>query len=256
MASASFWNYVFIRTSIFLLHLVAPLSIFYSLARWLVHPWFHVPRILEIWLALEAVFYLVVYLPLSLYLQATATHPTIACRSDRRKLFRHCQDNIPDPERYLTKWFRDAPAAEIKRENVKDFFRWAFLNTGDPDPEHDEELEEYTSGMEKLLGRKLELGNGSARCLRLTVDRVEMLHRSLTWNLVSDGEDICRRMPTMQPSQGTNCTRSYSASSLSTRWRLAIYNITPSNSTAHPFLPSSHYALSHSLVQSPPLHGA
>ena len=40
------------------------------------------------------------------------------------------------------KWFMDAPASEIKWENVKDFFRWAFLNTGVPNTEDDEELEE------------------------------------------------------------------------------------------------------------------
>ena len=184
MALTSLWDYVFIRTSIFFLHLVAPLSVFYSLARWLVYPLFHVPQILEIWLALEAVFYLVIYLPLSLHAQTATTHPTPVCRSDRRKLFRRCHDNIPDPERYLTKWFRDAPAAEIRRENVKDFFRWAFLNTGDPDPEYDEELEEYASEMEKLLGRKFKPGRGNAKCLRLTLDKVEMLHRSLIWYLV------------------------------------------------------------------------
>ncbi|KAL8308821.1 hypothetical protein RB593_006905 [Gaeumannomyces tritici] len=183
MALTSLWDYIFIRTSIFLLHLVAPLSIFYSLARWLVYPLFHIPQILEIWLALEAVFYLVVYLPLSLHLQTATTHPTPLCRRDRRKLFRRCHDNIPDPEHYLTKWFRDAPAAEIKRENVKDFFRWAFLNTGDHDPETDLELEEYASEMEKMLGRKFEPGRGNAKCLRLTLDKVEMLHRSLTWYL-------------------------------------------------------------------------
>lgn len=184
MALTSLWDYIFIRTSIFILHLVAPLSIFYSLVRWLVYPLFHIPQILEIWLALEAAFYLVVYLPLSLHLQTATTHPTPLCRRDRRKLFRRCHDNIPNPERYLTKWFRDAPAAEIKRENAKDFFRWAFLNTGDPDPENDQELEEYASEMEKLLGRKFEPGRGNAKCLRLTLDKVEMLHRSLTWYLV------------------------------------------------------------------------
>ena len=184
MALTSLWDYVFIRASILLLHLVAPLSTLYSLTRCVVCPPFHIPQILEIWFALEAVFYLVVYLPLSLHLQRATTHPPPVCRSDRRKLFHCCRDNIPNPERYLTKWFRDAPAAEIKKENVKDFFRWAFLNTGDPDPEHEEELEEYTSKLEEMLGRKLEPGHGNAKCLRLTLDKVEMLHRSLLWYLV------------------------------------------------------------------------
>lgn len=84
----------------------------------------------------------------------------------------------------MTKWFRDAQTAEIKRENVKDFLRWAFLNMAEPDPVYDEELEEYVGGLERLLGRQLEAGRGNAKCLRLTLDKVDMLHRSLTWYLV------------------------------------------------------------------------
>ncbi len=204
MALTSLWDYVFIRTCIILLQLIAPLSIFYSLARWLIYPLFHVPRMLEIWLALEAVFYLVVYLPLNLHLQTATKHPTAVCRSDRRKLFRRCCDNIPDPERYLAKWFRDAPAAEIKRENVKDFFQWAFLNTGDRNPEYDEELEGYVNEMEKVLGRKFEPGRGNAKCLRLTLDKVEMLHRSLIWYLVSNDEGMRLESALFDQNQATN----------------------------------------------------
>lgn len=49
----------------------------------------------------------------------------------------------------------------------------------------DEELEEYVDRFEILLGRKLALGRGSAVPLRLTLDKVNMLHRSLLWYLVS-----------------------------------------------------------------------
>ncbi|KAH6985552.1 hypothetical protein EDB80DRAFT_767963 [Ilyonectria destructans] len=182
MIGISAWDYIFIRTCIFLLHLVAPLSVVYSLVSWLIHLPFHIPHVLEVWLALEAVFYLLVYLPRKNYLQTVVTHPA-AGRDDRRRLFWRCHGNIPDPDRYLTRWFRDAPTVEIKRENVKDFFRWAFLNSGEPDPAYDEELEEYIGEMEKLLGRKLEPGRGNAQCLRLTLDKVEMLHRSLIWYL-------------------------------------------------------------------------
>ncbi|KAH7146817.1 hypothetical protein B0J13DRAFT_595239 [Dactylonectria estremocensis] len=155
MIGTSVWDYIFIRTCIFLLHLISPLSV--------------------VWLALEAAFYLFIFLPRKAYLQTAAKHRTTACRSDRWKLFRRCQSNIPDPDRFLTKWFLDAPAAEIKRENVKDFYRWAFLNTREPDLTYDEELEEY-----------LEPGRGNAKCLSLTLDKVEILHRSLTY---TDGKD-------------------------------------------------------------------
>ncbi|KAM5354922.1 hypothetical protein ACJ41O_001568 [Fusarium nematophilum] len=183
MAGTSAWDYIFIRTSIFLLHLVAPLSVVYSLGSWLVGFPFRVPRVLEVWLALEAAFYLVVYLPYKAYLQTAATHPAAASRDDRRRLFWRCHGNIPDPERFLMKWFRDAPVAEIKRDNVKEFYRWAFLNTADPDPADDEELEYYVGELEQSLGRRLEAGRGTAKCLRLSLDKVDMLHRSLIWYL-------------------------------------------------------------------------
>ncbi|KAF4443511.1 ribose-phosphate pyrophosphokinase [Fusarium acutatum] len=105
------------------------------------------------------------------------------CRADRQRLFQQCHDNIPDAGQYLRRWFRDAPEHEIKRENVKDFFRWAFLNMEVCDSTYDDELDEYVEELEDLLGRKLEPGRGDAKCLRMTLDRVEMLHRSLTWYL-------------------------------------------------------------------------
>lgn len=137
------------------------------------------------WFALEATFCVAVYLPYRDYLQKPARHPVPPARDVRKQLFRRCHKNIPDPAQYLRKWFRGAPEAEIKREKVKDFFRWAFLNTAETDQAFDEELEEYTGEMEKLLGRKLEPGRGKAKCLRLTMDEVEMLHRSPAWYLVS-----------------------------------------------------------------------
>lgn len=190
MIGTSIWDYIFIQTCIFFLHLVAPFSTAYSLARSLIPPPFHIPRILEVWFALEAMFYLFFYLPRRVRLQRYTTCPPSVCRDDRRILFRRCCNNIPDPDRFLMKWFLDAPASEIKRDNIKEFFQWAFLNMKEPDPAYDEELEEYIGEMEKLLGRKLEHGRGKAKCLRLAYDRIEMLHRSLTWYLVS----LCRKL--------------------------------------------------------------
>ena len=114
MLGASVWDYLFIRVCIALLYMVAPLSLLYSTAGVLIDLPYRIPRILELWLASEAAFYLFIYLPLNAYLQTPATHPTIASRDDRRKLFHRCHMTIPDPERYLLRWFRDAPASEIK----------------------------------------------------------------------------------------------------------------------------------------------
>ncbi|KAH7341169.1 hypothetical protein BKA66DRAFT_448342 [Pyrenochaeta sp. MPI-SDFR-AT-0127] len=181
MIGTSIHDYILIRFCIFVLHWIAPFSILYCLSSLVYSAPFHVSRILQVWATLETAFYILVYHPRKIYLQRAATHPTPICRERRRLLFKRCHENIPDPERYLAKWFMDAPASEIKWENIKDFFRWAFLNTGAPNTVDDEELEDFVREMEKLLGRKIEHGRGNAKCFRLTLDKVDMLHRSLTW---------------------------------------------------------------------------
>ncbi|PMB64133.1 hypothetical protein BM221_009926 [Beauveria bassiana] len=142
MIGTSLWDYIFIRACIFFLHLIAPVSIIYTLVNVLVGLPFQLPQALQVWLALEASFYLAVYLPYRKYLQKAARHPALPCREDRRKLFKRCHETIPDPVQYLRKWFRGAAEAEIKRENVKDFFRWAFLNTGEIESVDEDELED------------------------------------------------------------------------------------------------------------------
>jgi len=185
MIGTSLRDYVFIRSCIFVLHSIAPLSILYSIALSILHPTsYRLPWYLEAWILAETAFYILVYLPRKYRLQYAATHPTLLSRDDRRQLFKLCHDTVPDPEQYLCKWFKKAPRSEIKKDNVKEFFCWAFLNKGEYGPEDYEELDEYVQNMEVLLGRQLDSGRGKAECLRLTLDKVDMLHRSLTWYLV------------------------------------------------------------------------
>ncbi|KAF5866534.1 hypothetical protein ETB97_011419 [Aspergillus alliaceus] len=69
--------------------------------------------------------------------------------------------NVTEPEVYLQRWFNNAKREEIKRDNLKDFIRWAFFNDNQTDGQT-EEIEIYTAQMEKLLKRELPLGKGSA----------------------------------------------------------------------------------------------
>jgi hypothetical protein len=85
---------------------------------------------------------------------------------------------------YLRKWFLGAELEDIRKDNLKEFFLWAFFNRGGSPGDDDEELEEMVIKTEKLLRRPIEDGRGNAKCLRLTLDEVKMLHRSLVWYLV------------------------------------------------------------------------
>ena len=177
---------IFIRLCIFFLHWLAPFSICYC-ALVLIDrsiP-YRLPLLVERWLTAEALFYTLGYLPRNFYLQRPTYHPPLSHRQDREELFSRCHETIPDPKDYIRKWFLNAPLSQIKRDNVKEFFAWAFLNKDGWSAEEDEELEVYVDRLEKLLGRTFEFGKSSIAPLRLTLDAVLMMHRSIFWYLVS-----------------------------------------------------------------------
>lgn len=186
MIGTSIPEYIWIRTCITVLHGITPLSLLSCAYVVLTKPYTSVlPLAIEAWLALETSFYIFIYIPRKRRLQQAASHPELVSREERQQLFHRCAANIPDPENYLSKWFMNSPISEIKRENLEEFLRWAFLSTQVINKADDEEIKEYVEATEKLLGRKLAPGRGSATSLRLTFDKVNMLHRSVFWYLVS-----------------------------------------------------------------------
>ena len=199
MIGTSVPQYIFIRVCIFALRLVTPLSIFnvsFSLAE---HPATAWRRFLLTWSIIEAAFWLLVYIPRKRALQASAQHPPLLDKTERKALFWKCWDKIPHPEYYVSRWFLGARPGEVRRDNVKEFFEWALMNRGtesedelvrraqeDPDAkiEEEEELKEYVDGVETMLGRPIPPGRGPAKSLRLTIDEVNMRHRPVIWYLV------------------------------------------------------------------------
>ncbi len=184
-------EYLFIRFCIVGLHYLAPLCllycglviVFYGFKTAFTSPF---PIIIESIALAESLFFLCVYIPYRYHLQKEAVHPPTPSRQEREELFALCNENITDCEAYLQKWFLGADPKEIKRENVKEFMLWAFFNRGGAPGDDNEELEQYIKATEQLLGRPIEEGRGKAECLRLTLDRVDMLHRSLIWYFVSE----------------------------------------------------------------------
>ena len=190
MIGTSVSEYIFIQTCIYGLKSIAPICILYSLLSVLFHAIkvpipIDLPLPFRFWAVAEVVFYIFVSLIYREKLQYEALHPPTPSQSERKALFERCNASISDREAYLKKWFLDAPAQEIKRTNLKEFFLWAFFNRDGPPGDDDKELEEYVVATEALLGRKFEEGRGNAICLRLTIDRVCMSHRSILWYFVS-----------------------------------------------------------------------
>ena len=79
---------------------------------------------------------------------------------------------------------------EIRHENMKDFFLWAFFNRCGVPGDDEEEIEEYIDATEELLGRRIEPGRGSAQCLRLTLTQVDIRHCSYIGYWVSQASSL------------------------------------------------------------------
>ena len=189
MIGTSTFDLLQIRFAIFSLRYVGPLGVLFCTANVALHGFkaalSPIPLVIGTIAIAETLFYPLVYLPYRAYLQRDAVHPPTLSKAERKELFARCNSNIPDAEAYLNKWFLGAPKEQIKRENLKDFFLWAFFNRGGPPGEDNNELEGYITQTEELLGREIPPGRGNAECLRLTLDKVEMRHRTLIWYLVS-----------------------------------------------------------------------
>ena len=55
----------------------------------------------------------------------------------------------------------------------------------DEEGEDEDEVEEYTLEIESMLRKDFRPGKGTVKPLKLTIDPVDMLHRSLLWYFVS-----------------------------------------------------------------------
>ncbi|KAF2679750.1 hypothetical protein K458DRAFT_346364 [Lentithecium fluviatile CBS 122367] len=198
MIGTSIPEYIFVRVCIWGLRAITPLSIFYCSFSIADPPSSGFRKFLLAWAMLETAFWLLVFLPRKRTLQAPAAHPPPLGKQERKELFWKCWECIPNPEYYLSKWFLGARSYEIRQDNVREFFRWALLNRGDGHVEEktlsdeqlamkldeEAELDEYVDGTQTLMGRPIEPGRGPATSLRLTVDKINMLHRPAFWYLL------------------------------------------------------------------------
>lgn len=180
MLNANLHSLIFIRITIFCLQCIGPSCLGLTVAsifapypsRWL-------GTGLQVYAGAEAAFYLF-FLWYRLYLQRAATHPPLHSSEERRAFFNQVRASINDPERFLSGWFRGASLDNVGRENMREFLDWAFWE-GRATADDEKEVEQYLLEVETLLGRKLRVGKGSGKGLRLTLDPIEMDCKSLLW---------------------------------------------------------------------------
>ncbi|KAI7722968.1 hypothetical protein KC353_g20 [Hortaea werneckii] len=89
-----------------------------------------------------------------------------------------------EPERYVRGWFKGADTEDIGIQDVKKWLAWAFFDRDWADGQDEDEIEDYALQIQGMLRKDFGPGSGNAKPLRLTIDPVNMLHRSLLWYLV------------------------------------------------------------------------
>lgn len=190
MINNSWAEYAFIRVCIFGLQAIGPVAVAYTASTILLPSfrswaWSSTPgKIAGVWLTAEAIFHLFFIPVRHWYLQREAEHPPLYSRDGRQELFERVLANTQpkDLEKYICGWFRGAKIEEIGRQDVKRWIGWAFFEGRVDDVKGaKEELEAYTTRLEQLLGTPFKPGCGKAIPLCLTLDPVNMSHRSLLW---------------------------------------------------------------------------
>lgn len=97
-------------------------------------------------------------------------------------------------------WFFSFVPDGIKRDNMIEWLLWALFGThreGLQD-EWAEEIQGYLQKMESRLGRKIEEGwDQTVRCMKVSLDAVDAVHRPLVWYFVSTrNAPVARASPT------------------------------------------------------------
>lgn len=177
-------EYIWVLTWVIILHSIGPLSVAYCLSAPFLPRYLQLPSCFRYWAYAETAFYILTCLYQKYHLERAALHPLPNSREERSKLFDLCLDTTQDHAQYLSKWFLDKHVSTIKKENVKEFFQWAFLNTDVADPGYDDELDDYVKKFEARIGIEFQHGRTDVKSLRLTLDKVNALHRSLIWYMV------------------------------------------------------------------------
>src|SRR6266404_1157999 len=158
-------EYIFIRLSILVLRLIAPLSIVYLAASWSAGIFLWSP-LFGVYALIEALFYLLVYLPRHSLLQRVrishvitaieahpplpyqdTEHPPRLSRAERDALFHSCAKSMTTES--ITSWFLHSSGGRILRDNIAEWLLWALFSARSSEvlEEWEEELDNYISVM-------------------------------------------------------------------------------------------------------------
>lgn len=182
-----------IRLSIYALRAIAPVGILYTLLRLyqiIYYPTSKVsPQVVaDCWLIPEALFYLCIYLPRRALINRPASqyNPTPTPK-DRREVLIRTWDATPDPRRYVSLYFHNAPIDALRRDDIRDWLLWRLWNKRTTAGVNLEEIEEYLTYTENVLEHQFPEGRSQYRPLAVTLEPVQMRHRPLLWYVLFVG---------------------------------------------------------------------
>ncbi|KAK6081212.1 hypothetical protein SCUP234_04865 [Seiridium cupressi] len=128
---------------------------------------------------IEVLWYLLWFLPYKAHLQRPGLLMAPTTRAQRKALIEMSLDQVPDVRLFVRKWFNNAHLDEIYRDDVKDWLLWALWGTDSEAGIEADELEEYIVIAEEKGKLTLPKGRAGAKPIRLNLDPVQMLHKSL-----------------------------------------------------------------------------
>ena len=101
-------------------------------------------------------------------------------------LFERCWASIPDPEAFLSAYFKGASVDSIRREDLNDFLAWGFLYKTAASPADDDELEGYVRRTDKSVGRTFPPRQGRTHPSQISTDVLRLQHKPLLFYVVCE----------------------------------------------------------------------
>ncbi|KAL1864913.1 hypothetical protein Daus18300_007480 [Diaporthe australafricana] len=144
----------------------------------------------EVYGAIEILWYLFWFLPFKHRLQKPGLAPSQMTREERKALFTQGMDVVPDLETYVRGWFDKAHMEDIRRDNLRDWLLWSLFGREGIYGDDADELDEYIAELEERMAVTFKKGRGDAKPLRLSFDSVKMTHRSLLFYSLTGSADL------------------------------------------------------------------
>lgn len=140
---------------------------------------------IEVYGAIEILWYLFWFLPFKHRLQKRGPAPSRMTREERKELFTKGMSTAPDLDDYVRGWFDKAHMEDIRRDNLKEWLLWSLFGRDGSFGDDTAELDEYIQELEERMAVTFKKGRGDAKALRLSFDPIKMTHRSLLFYSVS-----------------------------------------------------------------------